>query len=256
MVEVSVITPTYNSGQYLAETIGSVQNQTFSDWEMILSDDFSTDDTVAIAKKMAAEDSRIRILRAEKNMGPALARKSAFEAASGRYLAFLDSDDLWHPEKLKTQIEFMKSNDSVFSFTEYEYMDDRGNSLGQLVPVVDSVNYRSLLKNTRIGCLTVMLDRTRVGELRTVSMSQHVDLPIWYAILKKGHVARGIPQNLARYRIVGDSVSRNKFKSAIHMWHGYRNVENLAFLDSTWCFVNYGWNAYWKNRASMSLLGS
>ena len=245
--KVSIVTPAYNAERFLAKTIESAQEQTFRDWEMIISDDCSSDRTREIASDYAKDDPRIRLLSFSENRGPALARGAAFDAARGRYLAFLDSDDLWVPHKLETQLEFMESTGSAFSFTQYRYIDEGGRLFGKLVDVKKQVDYQTLLKNTIIGCLTVMLDREKTGPLRVVSMQQHVDIVIWYDLLRKGMVANGIPEDLARYRLVQGSISRNKAKAAAHMWEVYRKVERLGVLESAWCFSHYAWNAFRKN---------
>ncbi|HET9886333.1 MAG TPA: glycosyltransferase family 2 protein [bacterium] len=246
---VSIITPAHNSERFLSETIRSVLAQTFSNWEMIIVDDVSTDSTPDLARGFAEEDSRIRVVRLPSSAGAGGARNAGMDAARGRYLAFLDSDDLWLPQKLEVQVEIMRSTGVAFTYAGYRMIDENGTIVGRPIRAPDSMNYRQLLKNTAIGCLTVMLDRKVCADTRMPALRRHEDLVMWYALLKRGVVARGIAQDLARYRIVRGSRSRNKLATAAHMWKVYREVERLALPDAVWCFAHYSWNAYWKNRA-------
>jgi teichuronic acid biosynthesis glycosyltransferase TuaG len=246
---VSIITPAHNSERFLDETIRSVLAQTFPRWEMIIVDDVSSDSTPEIARAFASEDARIRHLRLESNVGPARARNAGMDAARGRFLAFLDSDDLWLPEKLEVQVEEMLRTGAEFTYADYRMIDEEGRIVGRPIRAPAKMDYRALLKNTAIGCLTVMLEREAVQGTRMPALSRHEDLAMWYALLKRGIVARGIPRDLARYRIVHGSRSRDKISTAMHMWKVYRDVEKLALADALWCFVHYAWRAYWKNRA-------
>ena len=246
--EVSVITPARDAARFLEETIRSVRAQTFPDWEMIIVDDDSTDGTSAIIEEWAASDPRIRGVRLSPGQGAAAARNRALEEMRGRYAAFLDSDDLWRPEKLEVQVGFMREAGAAFSFTSYSIIDELGVPVGRVVKAPERVTYRDLLRNTIIGCLTVMLDRQRLGALRMPSLRQHEDLSLWYNLLKRGEVARGIPRELACYRIVRGSTSRNKLRSSLHMWKVYRDQERLPFFTAARCYVQYAWNAYWRNR--------
>jgi teichuronic acid biosynthesis glycosyltransferase TuaG len=245
---VSVITPAHNAARFLHETIRSVQAQTFTEWEMIVVDDLSSDETPAIVRQFAAGDARVRLLQMTSKGGAAGARNAGMDAARGRNIAFLDSDDLWLPEKLRVQVEFMRSTGAVFTFAEYRMIDEEGSIIGRPIRAPKRIDYRELLKNTAIGCLTVMLDREICSGIRMPNLRRHEDLAMWYAILKRGNVARGIPIDLARYRIVRGSRSRDKIATALHMWKVYRQVERLPLADALWCFGHYAWHAYWKNR--------
>jgi teichuronic acid biosynthesis glycosyltransferase TuaG len=235
---VSVITPAYNAEKFIRETILSVQNQDHQDWEMLVIDDVSSDSTRQIVRELAVSE----------NSGPAAARNTGLDRARSRYVAFLDSDDLWLPQKLSTQLAFMKKHDAALTYTGYGIIDENGDPVGQAVRVPSSLDYHALLKNTIIGCLTVMVDRQKTGPLKMLSLPQHEDLTLWYSILKRGMNAHGIQQELARYRIVGGSASRNKIRSALHMWKVYRQVEKLNLPYALWCYGHYAWRAYWKNR--------
>ena len=244
---VSVITPAHNADRFLDETIRSVLAQTFSDWEMVVVDDDSSDRTREIVEHWAASDPRIRLVRQSPKQGAAEARNRALAEARGRYVAFLDSDDLWRPEKLAVQVAFMRETGALFSFASYSIIDERGKSLGRTVEAPEQVDYPFLLRNTVIGCLTVMLDRSGLGPLRMPLLRQHEDLSLWYELLKRGVVARGIPRDLALYRVVKGSSSRNKISSALHMWTVYRDQERLSLPAALWCYVHYAWHAYRKN---------
>jgi len=245
---VSIITPAHDAARFLDETIHSVKAQTFSDWEMIVVDDDSGDGTHEIVERWAASDPRIRLVRQSPKQGAGAARNRALAEARGRYVAFLDSDDLWRPEKLEVQVAFMRETGAVFSFAGYSIIDERGKPLGRPVRAPERVDYDFLLRNTIIGCLTVMLDRTGLGPLSMPPLRQHEDLSLWYDLLKRGAVARGIPRDLALYRVVRGSASRNRIRSALHMWKVYRDRERLSLPSALWCYAHYAWNAYWKNR--------
>ena len=244
---VSVVTPAYNAARFLEQTIRSVQAQSFTDWEQIVVDDGSVDGTRDVVRRLARGDSRIRLLE-RPNEGAARARNAGMTEARGRYLAFLDSDDLWVPEKLQEQVRHMEGTGSVFSFTGYSLIDEEGRSVGRPVRIPARMSYRDLLENTIIGCLTVMLDRLNLGDLEMPPLPQHEDLALWFRILKSGVSATGIQRDLARYRIVRGSASRNKVRSALHMWHVYRSIEHLSLPRAGWSYAHYAWNAYWKNR--------
>lgn len=244
---VSVITPAHNAERFLETTVRSVQAQTYPHWEMWVVDDVSTDRTAAIAEKLAAADPRVRLLRLGANQGPAGARNAGMDAARGRFVAFLDADDLWLPEKLSRQVAFMERTGSPFTYTGYRMIDEDGRELGRPVQVPESIDYRGLLKNTTIGCLTVMLDRQSLGASRMPALRRHEDLALWYELLKRGLAARGLPEDLALYRVVRGSRSADKVRTAAHMWKVYRKVEKLSLLDSLWCYTHYAFRAARKH---------
>jgi len=237
--KVSIVMPAHNAEAYIKEAIGSVLKQSYEFWELIVVDDCSKDNTGSIVEEFAAKDPRIRYYKLEKNKGVANARNVGINMAQGRYLAFLDSDDVWLPDKLTAQISFMERADSSFSFTSYEMIDGDGRPLGKRVEVKSMVyDYETLLRSNVIGCLTVVLDLAKVGEVRMPSV-RHEDYATWLSILKKGHNAHGLPQVLALYRRTEDSLSGNKIKSAKWTWDIYRNVEGLSMLKSALLFIQY-----------------
>lgn len=244
---VSVITPTYNSEAYIQQTIESVKNQKYQNWEMIIVDDCSKDNTVEIVKNEAEKDERIRLIQLQKNSGAAVARNTAIRNAKGKYIAFLDSDDLWYPEKLEKQVTFMQEKDIAFSFTSYRIINEDGTETDKIIQVPKEIDYKGLLKNTIIGCLTVMLDVSKLGLVQMPNIRTRQDTALWLAILKKGYKAYGIQEPLAKYRKVKGSISSNKLKMAKQNWRMYRDIENLNVIYASWCFVNYAWNALKKN---------
>jgi teichuronic acid biosynthesis glycosyltransferase TuaG len=246
--EVTVITPAHNASRFLPRTVASVRAQTFAEWEMCIVDDSSSDGTPELVESLAREDSRIVLIRRPRAGGPAAARNEGIDRARGRYVAFLDSDDLWRPEKLAIQHDFMRRTGSTFTYTGYSLIDEQDRPLGRTVRVPPRLTYRELLQNTIIGCLTVMVQRERLGTHRMPDLRQHEDLSLWLDLLRDGESAEGIQQELASYRIVPGSASRNKVRSAIHLWSVYRRREKLGLLDAAWVYGHYAWNAYWKNR--------
>ncbi|MFP7297455.1 glycosyltransferase family 2 protein [Neobacillus niacini] len=245
---VSVITPTYNASRFITETISSVVEQTFTNWEMIIVDDSSLDNTVEIVKKEMEKDSRIKLLELKKNGGPANARNRAMEAASGTYLAFLDSDDLWLPQKLEKQLMFMDQENLAFSCTAYRIMTEEGDRTDAVFHVPVKIDYKRLLKNTIIGTLTVMLDRRKVGKIKMpIHRDCSEDFGLWLSILSKGIQAYGLNEELAIYRKRENSLSSNKLKSAQKTWNTYRKVEKITIPSSLWYLANYSLHALKKH---------
>ncbi|RTQ93161.1 glycosyltransferase family 2 protein [Lysinibacillus telephonicus] len=243
---VSIITPTYNASKFINETVQSVWNQTYQNFEHIIVDDCSRDNTWDILEGLEKENSRIKLLRMDKNSGAALARNKAIQLSKGKYIAFLDSDDLWEPRKLELQVQFMQNHNIAFSFTNYKMIDESGQDLYREVKCPKVINYRDLLKNTTIGCLTVMLDKDKIGKI-TMPNLQPEDTALWLRILKKGHSAYCLQETLASYRLVSNSVSSNKWKVAKRMWKVYRTSEKLNIFSSFCYFFNYAWNAVRKH---------
>jgi teichuronic acid biosynthesis glycosyltransferase TuaG len=242
---VSVVMPACNSEKLLAESVSSLAAQTFKNWELLIVDDASCDATLSIAERLSVEDPRIRCIHLDVNGGVAHARNVGMEAARGQYLAFLDSDDLWLPDKLAIQTEFMKRNDVGFTFTRYRSFNLNGY-LGRALNIPDHIEYRDLLKGNVIGCLTVMIDREKIPSFKMPRIG-HEDYVTWLKILKDGHVAYGIQEDLARYRVSSLSVSGNKKRSAAWTWKILREVEGLPLTTATWCFAHYSAKAVCKH---------
>lgn len=244
---VSVIMPSYNAEKFIAESIQSVLAQSYVEWELLITDDCSTDGSYAIAKRYAAQDGRIRAFRLEKNSGAAVARNNSLDQAQGRYVAFLDSDDLWKSEKLEQQLAFMQKTNAAFTYTDYELMSERGELLGKRLRMPMQLTYNQYLRNTAIGCSTVMVDRDLVGDFRMFPMRRtSEDMATWLSLLRKVGIAKGVRKNLTTYRIVRGSFSSNRLKAAKDVWRVYREIEGLGLLRSAFSFCGYAFNAVKK----------
>src|SRR5690554_1291639 len=203
---VSIITPSYNSSPFISNTLKSVASQSFDNWEMIIVDDYSSDNSAEVIQQYASQDPRIKFIQLEKNSGAAVARNTAIEAAQGRFIAFLDSDDQWLPHKLETQLAFMQKQNVAFSYAAYEKMNEEGAVIGS-VGVPDKVAYRDLLKVCSIGCLTAMYDTQQLGKIYMPLIRKRQDLGLWLRILKQIPFAYGIQGPLGRYQVRSDSIS-------------------------------------------------
>lgn len=236
---VSVITPAYNAARFICETMDSVRAQTYENWEMIIVDDQSSDDTVQLVKQYEQKDNRIRLVQLNQNSGSAIARNTAMDHANGRYIAFLDSDDRWLPKKLQKQLGFMQENDLAFTFTKYVRMHENGELTNGISKAPVKLSYDDLMKRCVIGCLTVMLDREKIGEERMVNIRTRQDYAFWLTITRKGFYAYGLPEVLAEYRLVADSISSNKIKAAKRNWYVFRVVEKQPLYKAIWYFSHY-----------------
>ncbi|MCB0367785.1 MAG: glycosyltransferase family 2 protein [Bdellovibrionaceae bacterium] len=225
---VSIITPVYNSEAFINKAMDSVQSQTYPHWEMlVVMDAGTTDRTPMLVQQRAKEDSRIKLIQVPQGKGLALSRNYAISQAQGRYIAFLDSDDLWLPDKLTQQIDFMRKNDYAFTCTAFRRIDVAGHKKGRLIEVPQEITYSRLLQQNCIGCLTVVLDKTKTGPVE-FQETKHEDFILWLDLIKKGHACYGLNQDLARYRIVDASRSADKFESVRNTWRIYREVEGLS----------------------------
>ena len=243
---VSIITPAYRSAAVIAQTIASVQAQTHRSWELLVADDCSPDDTRAVVAQFSAHDSRIRLLPLGENGGPAVARNAALIQARGRWIAFLDSDDLWLPEKLERCLAFAQSEKAALVFTGFRRINADGTQTGRYIGVPHTINYAQLLGNTAIATSTVLIDRNQTGDIQMENV-YYDDFVCWLSLLKLGLLARGLDEDLMRYRVSAQSVSRNKKNSALQVWKIYRQVEKLGLATSVWHFANYavrGWLKY------------
>jgi teichuronic acid biosynthesis glycosyltransferase TuaG len=213
---------------------------------MIIVDDCSKDNSKEIISELSTKDKRIKPIFLEKNVGAAEARNAAIRKSKGKYVAFLDSDDLWHHKKLEKQLSFMYENEIAFSYTNYQFMSENGKDLSNIISAPDKMTYDSYLKNTIIGCLTVIIDREKSGEFEMLNIRSSHDMALWLLIMKRGFSAYGLDENLARYRIVSTSNTASKWHAAKDVWKVYRQVEKLSFIYSAWCFVWYAFNALKK----------
>lgn len=245
---VSIITPSYNSRKFIRECVDSVLSQTYQNWEMIIVDDKSKDDSVEFIKNLIKNDDRIKLISLEKNVGAAMARNEALEVASGKYIAFLDSDDIWLPNKLDKQLKFMQENDSAFTFSSYIPISEDGSQEYSIIKVPDEIDYVGYCKNTIIGCLTVIIDKEKTGDFRMPDVRSSHDMALWLLIMKRGFKAYGLNEVLAKYRLVSTSNTSKKWKAAKEVWDVYRKVENISFIKSSWYFINYAFNAIRKRK--------
>ena len=243
---VSIVMPAYNSGEFIADSIKSILVQTYPHWELLITDDCSTDNTVEVIKELSKNDERIKLFVLEKNGGAAVARNNSLEHVRGRFIAFLDSDDMWLPEKLNKQINFMRDNNYPISFTSYEVLDEYKNSTNTIINSVNKIDYKGFLKNTIIGMSTSMIDSSIVGEFRLINLRANQDACLWASLLRKGFIAYGIFEILAQYRVRSGSISYNKFKAAKNVWFMYYNVEKLGLMKSAYYFTFYVFNAIKK----------
>lgn len=228
---VSIIVPTYNTEKFIRQTIESVQNQSYSNWEMILADDASTDKTVAIIEEFAKNDNRIKLFKLPENRGNGFARNTALEKATGKYIAYLDADDLWFPKKLEKQIQFLKANNLHFTFSFYDSIDEEGNNLNRRVESPNPLTYKELFFCNYVGNLTAIYDADYFGKIILETTQKRQDWRIWLTILKQIKIAKPVPEPLAFYRIRKDSVSSSKFKLIKHNFGVYREFHgyNLVF---------------------------
>lgn len=243
---VSIITPVYNAERYIKDTIKSVQAQTYSNWEMLLIDDCSTDSSADLIKEAQADDNRIKYVKLDKNSGAAVTRNTGLSIAEGRYIAFLDSDDIWKPEKLKTQMDLLEKNKVGFCFTSYRYAMEDGEPMKKVARAPEKIDYNGLLKNTIIGCSTVLVDKKIVGDFRMTNVRRGQDTATWLQLLKKTDYAYGVYEDLVWYRVVEGSLSHNKWTAIKRTWNTYRNVEHLSLPKAMYVFVFYAYNAMKK----------
>ena len=242
---VSVITPCYNAAAYIAQAIESVQTQTFGDWEMLIVDDGSTDDSAAIISCYQAVDARIRYIRMQTPSGsPTQPRNTAISQAKGRFIAFLDSDDLWLPNKLEEQLRLFDERTAIV-FSDYERIAEDGTRRGKVVRAPSSATYRDLLKGNVIGNLTGIYDAQKVGKVYCQAV-HHEDYVLWLSILKYGHMARNTGEVHALYRVRSQSVSADKLQVITWQWHIYREVECLNWFQSVYYLLHYALKAIRK----------
>ncbi len=246
---ISIVTATFNSASFIEDTYQSILNQTYTDWEWIVTDDCSTDNTWQILLGFSKIDSRVKVFRNKINMGAAFSRNHCFNHIKGNYVAFIDSDDVWCDDKLTIQIEYMVDAGRVFSFTAYELIDENGYSLGK---TVDSTNqgefnyYDMLAKRATLGCSTVMLNSSIIASNRMPDIRTGQDYAFWLQILKSGYTASLIPKVLTRYRVHNGSISRNKFRKAMRQWEIYRSIELLNVPQSFYYFLLYAIRAIFR----------
>lgn len=245
---VSIITPVFNAAQFLRDTIRTVQDQTYVDWELIFIDDGSTDDSVQIIEQAAEHDPRIRLLKNKSNRGAGYTRNQGIKAAQGRYIAFIDADDLWHKDKLKKQVAFSEVNGHAFTFTAYEFADADGEPTGKKVFAPPQVTYKSMLKNSIAWTSTIIIDTSIVSKEHIVmpDIPRGQDLACWLRVLQKTGAGYGLDEVLANYRRTRGSLSSGKLKAIRRTWYIYYNIERINAAKSMYYVFVAKWNAFKK----------
>ena len=245
--KVSIIVPMYNAEKFIGKTIESVLSQTYENWEMLIMNDVSTDNSLAVVNEYAKKDDRIKVVNTEKNMGVVKGRNHLIDLANGKYIAFLDADDYWHSQKLEKQIQFMKEKNAGISCTEYTRVKENGEKINEVV-IKSEISYTDMLKNNYLGCLTVMYDVEKVGKRYFKELEKNEDYVLWLEIVKDVKTIYGLKENLAYYRVLDNSRSSNKSKTAKVRWEIYRKIEKLSLLKSIYYFMHYAVRAVLKSK--------
>ena len=243
---VSIIVPVFNAEKFIVQTIECVQNQTYNNWELLLVADGCEDKSEELIEQhsIATGDKRVQLLRQSENLGAAQARNRGIKEAKGRYIAFLDSDDLWMPQKLEKQLRFMEKKDVAFSFTGYEFADENARGTGKIVTIPDKLTYKEALKNTTIFTTTVIFDTQKIDKNKLfMPQVKSEDTALWWKILRENYIAYGLNENLALYRRAGKTLSSNKLEAVRRIWNLYRKVEKLSLGASIYNFC------FWAIRA-------
>ncbi|AWG20877.1 glycosyl transferase [Flavobacterium faecale] len=232
---VSILIPTYNSALFIKDAVQSIREQTYTNWEIIIVDDASTDQTLDILKSIAAIDTRVQWTQLAQNSGTGVARNTALKQAKGRYIAFLDADDLWKPEKLQTQLDFMKSHAVPFTFSSYDCMNEKGKLLNVRVVPPQNLSYRQLFFCNYVGNLTGIYDSHFFGKVSILPNRKRQDWMHWLTILKKIKSAKAVPESLAIYRIRQNSISASKLDLVKHNFGVYKQFHGLSWISALAC---------------------
>ncbi|MCD9493506.1 glycosyltransferase family 2 protein [Photobacterium carnosum] len=238
MTIVSIVTPLYNSEKYIEETIKSVIQQSYMDWELIIIDDNSNDNSVEIVEKYIKDDDRITLIKLSQNSGAAIARNTGINKSKGKYLCFLDADDIWSKEKLEVQIDFMSKYNLAFSYGDYKIIDDNGNYQGQFI-AKESITFSDLCITCDIGCLSVMIDTKKIKEI-VMPIIPKEDYAMWLSILKDNNIMaykyKGV---YCSYRVLKNSLSSNKYKEIFKQYNVLLKIADLSRLKSFYCILLY-----------------
>lgn len=242
---VSIVLPVYNPGIHLNKCIDSIINQNYLNWELLIINDGSDDNSAQIAHDYCRADGRIHYFEHKNNAGVVAARNTGLKAATGKYIAFLDSDDYWSNDKLRRQLGFMQQHNYFFSFTAFAYVDEDG-CREKVIEVPQIVDYGQLLKGNNIPCFTVIIDQEEIN-LRSIPAIRHEDYATWLNLLKDGYKAYGLNEVLGYHRLRDGSLSANKFVSALWTWNIYRDNQNLSLVKSCYYFIFYVFNGLKKH---------
>ena len=243
---VSIMMPCYNTEKYIAKSIESVIQQTYPNWELIITDGPSSDNTASIVRYYCEHDQRIHLITPSQRRGIADARHNSIQNAKGKYFAFLDSDDIWVKDKLEKQIAFMTNKGYAFTYGNYEIIDADGTPTGKIIRNGGVVDYNKYLRNTIIGCGSVMLDRNRIGQILQPAEDVNDDMALWCSIMRHDIKAYPMDEVLYLYRIRDDGASSQRMKMVKSVWKVYRKQEKLSLPKSVFCFTSYAFNALIK----------
>ncbi len=235
---VSIISPTYNSEEFISETINSIINQTYQNWELLITDDCSNDNTVQVINKHILKDQRIKLFQLKENSGVGVARNNSIKNAKGRYIAFCDSDDLWLPKKLEVQLEYLLNNKAGFTYSSYLIQDEKQNRIGKIIGP-KKISYNKILRNNYVGCLTAIYDTKALGKMFMPDIRKRQDWVLWINIIKKLGVVQGISEPLAIYTVRKDSVSRNKLNLIKYNWIVYYEALNFSLAKSIFSMIQF-----------------
>ncbi|WP_213422569.1 glycosyltransferase family 2 protein [Bhargavaea massiliensis] len=244
---VSIVIPVYNSEKFILKAIDSALEQTYKQIEIIVVDDCSNDSSEQLLRNYAEIHKIVFYYRLQKNSGAAVARNKAIELAKGRYIAFLDSDDLWYPEKIDKQLKLMKQKKSAISYTAIEMIDENENLLKSQRKVLEKINYKFLLKNTMIATSTVVIDRTITGDFKMPLIRSGQDYATWLLLMRDGLIAHGLNEVFVKYRKVSNSLSSNKIKNIKKVWKIQTEFEGINSVKASYYSVCYALNAFKKH---------
>jgi len=245
---VSIITPSYNSAKFIAETIQSVQNQTYQNWEMIIVDDGSSDETETVVSSIIENDSRIQFHKLNQNSGPAVARNTGIEKASGNYMTFIDADDIWFPTFIENNIKTIQETGIPFVFSSYRRANEQLEFVYSDFIVPNKVSYSDILKSNSISCLTAFVDIKKLGKKHMPLIRKRQDMGLWLNYLKVIPFAHGIQETQAIYRIRENSLSRKKSDLIKYQWQFYREVEKLNVFESSYYMLHWMYRGFMKYR--------
>ncbi|WP_299208241.1 glycosyltransferase family 2 protein [uncultured Dokdonia sp.] len=237
---VSIITPLYNAENYITATIKSIQNQTYTHWEHIIVNDVSTDASLQIVESFAKRDSRIKVVTLSRNSGAAQSRNKATEIATGAYIAFLDADDLWHPQKLEKQLQFMQENNAAVSYTSYVHINEAGESLGKRIKAIPELTYKKQHSNNYIGNLTGIYKAAEIGKIIAPNIRKRQDWAVWLEAIKKSNrPALGLQEDLAYYRIREGSISSNKLNLIKYNFKFYKEYLSYSWMKAAFYLLRF-----------------
>ena len=245
---VSIITPSYNSAKFIAETIQSVQNQTYQNWEMIIVDDGSSDETESVVLSIIQKDNHIQFHKLSQNSGPAVARNTGIEKASGDYMTFIDADDIWFPTFIENNIKTIQETGIPFVFSSYKRANEQLEFVYSDFIVPNKVSYSDILKSNSISCLTAFLDIKKLGKKYMPLIRKRQDMGLWLNYLKVIPFAHGIQETQAIYRIRENSLSRKKSDLIKYQWQFYREVEKLTIFQSAYYMLHWMYRGFMKYR--------